>query len=64
MTFKERQAKFDDVKWFDSIQEGADKCGSYTFCTQCRKSEPYPCARAMHRFANGFVRVAQIRRKA
>lgn len=62
MIFKERQSAFDDVKWYDSIQEGADRCGSYDFCVCCRKDEPYPCARAMHRRANGYVRVARIHR--
>ena len=62
MTLRENQALFDDVKWFDSIREGTDKCGSYAFCGDCRKDEPYPCARAMHRRANGYVRVARIHR--
>ncbi len=60
MTFKEKQTVFDEVKWFDSIREGADKCGSYDFCGNCYKTEPYPCARAMHRYANGYIRVARI----
>ena len=62
MNFKKQQEKFDDVKWFDSIQAGSDKCGSYEFCGECRKSEPYPCARAAHRHANGYIRIAVIRR--
>ncbi|MBQ3221523.1 MAG: hypothetical protein IJB34_06150 [Clostridia bacterium] len=62
MNFKKQQEKFDDVKWFDSIRAGSDRCGSYEFCGECRKSEPYPCARAAHRHANGYIRIAVIRR--
>ena len=64
MTFKTQQARFDDVKWFDSIREGVDQCGNYVFCGDCRKEEPYPCARAAHRHANGYIRVATIYRHA
>ena len=60
MTLKERQTQFDDVKWYDSIQEGVDKCGSYDFCHACRKDEPSCCARAMNRHAYGYIRVARI----
>ena len=64
MVFKVQQARFDDVKWFDSIRDGEDKCGSYYFCPNCRKEESYPCARAMHRHVNGYIRVATIHRHA
>ena len=60
MTLKKQQDKFDDVKWFESIQMGEDKCGTYPFCQQCCKDEPYPCARAAHRYQNGYIRVAVI----
>ena len=62
MIFKKQQDEFDDVKWFESIQMGEDKCGTYAFCEQCRKDEPYPCARAAHRYQNGYIRVAVIHR--
>ncbi|MBQ7879209.1 MAG: hypothetical protein IJ317_01035 [Clostridia bacterium] len=63
MDLENQQRKFDDVKWYDSIQIGSDKCGSYEFCRSCRKDEPYPCARAARRYANGHIRVAVIHRK-
>lgn len=62
MDFKKRQDQFDNVKWYDSILAGEDKCGTYEFCGQCRKDEPYPCARAQHRHSNGYIRLAVIRR--
>ena len=62
MDFKNRQDQFDNVKWYDSIVAGEDKCGSYEFCGKCRKNEPFPCARAAHRYNNGYIRLAVIRR--
>ena len=62
MNKKEWQDKFDDVKWYDSIQVGCDKCGSYDFCRCCRKTEKYPCALAAYRFQNGFIKIATARR--
>lgn len=62
MDFKTQQDQFDNRKWYDSILAGEDKCGSYEFCVKCRKTEPYPCARAAHRYENGYIRLAVIRR--
>ena len=62
MNYKARQDQFDNIKWYDSILAGKDQCGSYAFCGKCRKAEPYPCARAAHRYENGYVRVAVLRR--
>ena len=64
MSFERQQKRFDGVKWFDSIRAGDDRCGTYAFCGECRKDEPNPCARAMHRYQNGYVRSAVIRRHA
>ena len=64
MNLKSQQEKFDKVKWFDSIRVGCDACGSYVFCGSCRKEEENPCARAAHRHANGYIRIAVIRRHA
>lgn len=64
MDFKGQQDVFDNVKWFDSIQVGNDRCGSYDFCVECRKDEPNPCARAAHRYKNGYIRIAIIHRHA
>lgn len=62
MNFKTQQDQFDDIKWYDSVQAGEDKCGSYAFCYKCRKTESYPCARAAHRYNNGYYRLAMVRR--
>ena len=64
MDFKQQQDIFDSVKWFDSIQAGEDRCGSYDFCGKCRKEEANPCARAAHRYHNGYIRIAVIHRHA
>lgn len=61
MSFKSQQKQFDDIKWCDSVLAGEDKCGSYEFCGKCRKEEKYPCARAAHRYENGYIRLAIIR---
>lgn len=63
MNFRKQQETFDEVKWFDSIQAGEDQCGTYEFCKECRKNEPYPCARAAYRYANGYVRIAVIHKR-
>ncbi len=49
MDFKGQQNIFDDIKWYDSILAGYDRCGSYEFCINCDKQEPEPCARAAFR---------------
>jgi hypothetical protein len=61
MTFTKQQEIFDEVKWFDSIQVGKDRCSTYDFCVECRKEDKNPCARAAHRFRNGYIRIAVIR---
>ena len=63
MDFKLWQAKFDDIKWYDSILEGKDKCGTYDFCDKCNKEEKYPCAHAANRKYQGYVRVAVVYRR-
>ncbi|MBQ8374607.1 MAG: hypothetical protein IJX98_03400 [Clostridia bacterium] len=63
MTLKEQQMKFDSEKWFDSINAGEDRCGSYSFCSVCHKSVSYPCARAARRSAGGNIRVATVRKR-
>jgi hypothetical protein len=62
MDFKTQQDQFDNKKWYDSILAGEDKCGSYDFCVKCRKTETYPCARAMYKYENRYIRLAIIRR--
>ncbi len=64
MDFKARQDKLDVIKWYDSIVAGEDRCGSYLYCEKCRKSEPYPCAKAEDRYERGYVRVAVVTRRS
>jgi hypothetical protein len=64
MNFKSRQEQFDNIKWYDSILAGKDQCGAYVFCDKCRKDEPYPCARAAHRYENGYIRIAVLQRRS
>ncbi|MBQ8428711.1 MAG: hypothetical protein IJX30_01270 [Clostridia bacterium] len=75
MDFKTQQQEFDNVKWYDSILEGNDRCGTYVFCDKCIKTEEYPCARAKARYesgensqnavdkASGFTRIATVYRR-
>ncbi len=61
MDFESQQKKFDDIKWYDSIVAGEDRCGSYEFCEKCNKQEPCPCARAIARFYNNnMTKIATI----
>ena len=60
MDFKNRQKVFDTVKWFDSIQAGEDRCGTYEFCGECRKKEKNPCARAARRYEKKYIRIATV----
>lgn len=62
MDFKAQQNRFDEIKWFDSIVAGYDRCGSYEFCGRCNKEEEYPCAHAAYRLRKG-TRIATIRFK-
>ena len=61
MDFKTEQDKFDQIKWFDSMKEGRDMCGTYEFCSCCKKEPTYPCARAAHRYQSGYIRIAILR---
>lgn len=63
MNLYEEQKKFDDVKWYDSIVAGEDRCGSYVFCDKCEKTSPYPCARAMQKHKKGYVRIGVLVRR-
>ena len=63
MDFKKQQDRFDEIKWYDSIIAGYDRCGTYEFCGVCDKEEEYPCARAAYRCRNSWVRIATIRFK-
>ena len=63
MTLKQQQVLFDEIKWFDSIEAGEDRCGSYEFWSSCVKTAQYPCARAAKRQASGAGRVAVVRKK-
>ncbi len=64
MDFNSQQKKFDDVKWYDSILSGCDRCGSYDFCDVCDKAQPNPCARAAAKanvtLLEGFTKVATV----
>jgi hypothetical protein len=60
MDFQAQQKKFDDIKWFDSIIAGEDRCGTYDFCAVCDKEEEYPCARSAYKFRKAPVRVAKL----
>ncbi len=62
MDFKAQQEKFDDIKWYDSIVAGFDRCGTYDFCSVCDKAEENPCARAAYRCKKpSWTRIATIR---
>ena len=63
MDLQAQQKQFDEIKWFDSILVGEDRCGTYEFCEKCNKYELYPCANAMRRHQAKYVRVAMIIRR-
>ncbi len=63
MDFKTQQQRFDNIKWYDSIVAGCDRCGTYEFCSLCDKSEPNPCASAAHRYTGGKTRIAVLKIK-
>ena len=62
MDFKAQQDRFDEIKWYDSIVAGYDRCGTYEFCGRCDKEEENPCAQAAYRYRRG-TRIATIRLK-
>lgn len=61
MNYKKQQERFDNIKWYDSVVAGEDRCGSYDFCVKCRKQEKFPCARAANEYEKGYVRIAVVR---
>ncbi len=63
MDFKTQQDRFDEIKWYDSILTGFDRCGTYDFCGVCNKEEKNPCARAAYRYREKGrgVRLATLR---
>ena len=63
MNFKLRQKEFDDVKWYDSILAGEDRCGTYDFCEKCDQTQKNPCARAEYRYAKKYIRLGVIFRQ-
>lgn len=40
------QAKLDLQKWYDSVENHCDMCGSYSYCAYCDKLLAHPCATA------------------
>lgn len=40
------QAKLDLQKWYDSVENHCDMCGSYSYCAYCDKMLMHPCATA------------------
>ncbi len=61
MDFKTQQERFDDIKWYDSIVAGCDRCGSYAFCGDCDKNQTEPCARAAYRYKKqDWTKIATI----
>ena len=63
-SYKNEQKKLDEIKWKESIEAGADKCGTYEYCSVCVKAEEFPCAKAKRRAANktcGKTRVAVVK---
>lgn len=63
-SYKNEQKKIDEQKWKESYESGEDKCGSYEYCSACKKEEEYPCAKAKRRVANkksGKTRVAVLK---
>ncbi len=63
MDFKAQQKRFDDIKWYDSVVAGCDRCGTYEFCSICNKAESEPCAHAAYRYRRGWTRIATLRIK-
>ena len=51
-SYKNEQQKLDVIKWNESMKTGEDKCGSYSYCSLCKKDEEYPCAKAKRRESN------------
>ncbi len=65
-SYKDEQKKIDEKKWKESYESGEDKCGSYDYCSECKKEEEYPCAKAKRRVSNkkrGKTRVAVLKSK-
>ena len=36
-SYKDEQKKIDEKKWKESYESGEDKCGSYDYCSECKK---------------------------
>lgn len=43
---KTLQEELDVKKWYESVKQRKDTCGTYSYCAYCAIMEEYPCARA------------------
>ena len=51
MDYSRKQKQLDVKKWVDSEIKGFDTCGSYDYCSNCNKSDAYPCAYAYEKYS-------------
>lgn len=51
MDYSSKQKELDVQKWVDSEIKNCDTCGSYSYCSNCNKSDAYPCAYAYEKYA-------------
>jgi hypothetical protein len=51
MDYSKKQSQLDIKKWVDSETKGCDTCGSYNYCSNCNKTEAYPCAVAYEKYS-------------
>ena len=51
MDYSSKQKELDVQKWVDSEIRNYDTCGSYSYCSNCNKSDAYPCACAYEKYA-------------
>ncbi len=52
MDYSKKQNELDVQKWVDSEIKNYDTCGEYSYCSNCNKSDVYPCAYAYEKYTN------------
>ena len=50
MAISKKQEELDEIKWYIGKELGCDPCGTFAYCSKCKKDEENPCEKALKRY--------------
>lgn len=50
MAISKKQEELDEIKWYIGQELGCDPCGTFAYCSKCKKDEENPCEKALKRY--------------